>query len=450
MTTTVESERERTDLLSQLLTDGDHAGLARLLKDTHPADIAEFLDQLDDEGRRMTVFDQLPAPQAAEVVRKLSETTRGWLFDQLPDSRLSALVEGLDTDDATDLLGELPEQRRQMLLVRASPETRRDVEDLLAYPEDSAGGIMKTEVAAVNSGITIAEVTEYIRQHADGFHDVYNVFVTDGQGHLKGFVPLRDLILARADSRVDDTMNSDVVSVHANVDQEEVAHLFEKYELVSIPVLDTQDRLIGRITIDDIVDVIEEEATEDILRLAGVGSEPIGSTKTIDAIRARLPWLGLNLVTATLSAAAIALFEGTIESLAIAAAFMTIVASQGGNAGVQTMTLIVRGLALGEVGEQQVFRILRREILVALGNGAILGTVAASVVYLWRGNLELSLVLGAAMVVNLLVAAALGSSVPILLKAMRIDPAVSSSVLVTAGTDILGFFIFLGLLSLVI
>ncbi|MFP6626022.1 MAG: magnesium transporter [Deltaproteobacteria bacterium] len=450
MTTTAENERKRTDLFDQLLADGDHAGLSRLLKNTHPADIAEFLDQLDDESPRMTVFDQLPAPQAAEVVRKLSETTRGWLFDQLPDSRLSALVEGLDTDDATDLLGELPAQRRQMLLVRASPETRRDVEDLLAYPEDSAGGIMKTEVAAVTSGITIAEVTEYIRQHADGFHDVHNVFVTDGQGHLKGFVPLRDLILARADSCVDDTMDSDVVSVHADVDQEEVAHLFEKYELVSIPVLDTQDRLIGRITIDDIVDVIEEEATEDILRLAGVGSEPIGSTKTIDAIRARLPWLGLNLVTATLSAAAISLFEGTIESLAIAAAFMTIVASQGGNAGVQTMTLIVRGLALGEVGEQQAFRILRREILVALGNGAILGTVAASVVYLWRGNLKLSLVLGAAMVVNLLVAAALGSSVPILLKAMRIDPAVSSSVLVTAGTDILGFFIFLGLLSMVI
>ena len=437
-------------MLAELAEAGDTEALARQAAETHPADIAEYLDTLKELEAQLNVFDLLAAPQASEVVRKLSEPCREALLEALSDQRLSALVEGLDTDDAADLLGDLPEGRRQALLFRASPETRRVVGDLLAYPEDSAGGIMKTELAPMRAGTTVGELTDHIRTHPQDFRDVHNIFVTAEDDRLLGAVPIRELILARTETLLGEIMDTDVVSVGVDVDQEEVAHLFEKYDLLSLPVVDAEDRLSGRITVDDVVYVIEEEATEDMLRLAGVGGETIGSPQAAHAIRARLPWLALNLVTATMSAAAIAVFEETIEQVAIAAAFMTIVASQGGNAGVQTMTLIVRGLALGELQASNTMRILRRESLVALINGVLLGILAGGVAYIWRGDLALSLVLGLAMLMNLLVAATLGSLVPTMLELAGVDPAVSSSVLVTAGTDVLGFLIFLGILTLVI
>ncbi len=443
-------EAEAKAVLAQLATGQDNDALARRAAETHPADLAEFLDTLEDLEEQLRIFDLLAAPQASDVIRKVSEPVREAFLAALSDVRISALVEGLDTDDAADLLGALPEGRREALLFRASPETRRVVGDLLAYPEDSAGGIMKTELAPMHASTTVGELTDHIRTHPQDFRDVHNIFVTATAGRLLGAVPIRELILARAETCLEEIMDTDVVSVRVDVDQEEVAHLFEKYDLLSLPVVDTEDRLTGRITVDDVVDVIEEEATEDMLRLAGVGGEMIGSPQAAHAIRARLPWLALNLVTATISAAAIAVFEATIEKVAIAAAFMTIVASQGGNAGVQTMTLMVRGLALGELHASNTMRILRRECLVALINGLLLGTLAGVVVYLWRGDLALSVVLGSAMLINLLVAAALGSLVPTMLELLGVDPAVSSSVLVTAGTDVLGFLIFLGILTLAI
>ena len=450
MATDKEQEREASTVLAKLAEAGDTEALARQAAETHPADIAEYLDTLKELEAQLNVFDLLAAPQASEVVRKLSEPCREALLEALSDQRLSALVEGLDTDDAADLLGDLPEGRRQALLFRASPETRRVVGDLLAYPEDSAGGIMKTELAPMRADTTVGELTDHIRTHPQDFRDVHNIFVTAEDDHLLGAVPIRELILARTETRLGEIMDTDVVSVGVDVDQEEVAHLFEKYDLLSLPVVDAEDRLSGRITVDDVVYVIEEEATEDMLRLAGVGGETIGSPQAAHAIRARLPWLALNLVTATMSAAAIAVFEETIEQVAIAAAFMTIVASQGDNAGVQTMTLMVRGLALGELQASDTMRILRRESLVALINGVLLGILAGGVAYIWRGDLALSLVLGSAMLINLLVAATLGSLVPTMLELAGVDPAVSSSVLVTAGTDVLGFLIFLGILTLVI
>lgn len=445
-----EQETAAIAVLAELAAGEDSEAMTRAAAETHPADIAEYLNTLEEIAAQVRIFDLLAAPQASEVIRKVNETSREALLEALSDARISALVEGLDTDDAADLLGALPDGRRQALLFRASPETRRVVGDLLAYPEDSAGGIMKTELAPMRATTAVGELTDHIRTHPQEFRDVHNIFVTAEDGRLLGAVPLRELLLAGPETRLEEIMDNDVVSVRVDVDQEEVAHLFEKYDLLSLPVIDAEDRLTGRITVDDIVDIIEEEATEDILRLAGVGGETIGSQQTSHAIRARLPWLALNLVTATISAAAIALFEQTIEKVAIAAAFMTIVASQGGNAGVQTMTLMVRGLAIGELHAANTMRILRRESLVALINGLLLGFVAGSVVYIWRGDLALSLVLGSAMLINLLVAAVLGSLVPNMLELLGIDPAVSSSVLVTAGTDVLGFLIFLGILTLAI
>ncbi len=327
---------------------------------------------------------------------------------------------------------------------------RRNVAGLLSYPEDSAGGIMKTEVATATTSETVREVIDSIRRQADNFHDVHNVFVTDEQHRLRGIVPLRALLLHDDDTELERFMETEVVSVEVDVDQEEVARIFERYDLLSVPVVDALGRVVGRITVDDIVDVISEEATEDILKLAGVGDENLTGAGPAEAMRSRLPWLFLNFLTASLSAATIAMFEDTIRHIAVAAGLMTIVASQGGNAGMQTMTVLVRGIALGEVRASQAWRVLLRECTTSLLNGAVLGLLAGVMVYAWQGNAALALVMGSALLVNLLVAAAVGSIVPLGLRALGIDPAVSSSVLVTATTDILGFFVFLSLLTLTI
>ncbi len=444
--TEVDSRQELLDLLEG----GNDARLARYAAALHPADLAEVIESLDDEETATRLFRVLTAELAGEVLRDLSEEARTRLSERVSDARLSAIVEYLDTDDATDVVAELPAARRRTLLHRASPETRREVEELLAYAEDTAGGIMKTEVAVCSVDSTVKQITDYIRKNGEVFHDIHAVFVTDDEDRLAGYIPLRRLILASDFTSADQLMEPEVISVSTDLDQEEVAHLFEKYDVVSVPVVDEESRVVGRITVDEIVDVIEEEATEDMLRLAGIGAQAAASSGPLAGIRSRLPWLALNLVTASVSVATIALFERTIEAVAIAAALMTIVASQGGNAGIQTLTLIVRGLALGDIETRNAWKLLGRELLVALANGAVLGAIAGGAVYLWRGDLALSLVLGSAMILNLLIAACLGSLVPIGLKWLGVDPAVSSSGLVTAGTDMLGFLIFLGLLSLLI
>ncbi len=449
MSKRLDSETTEQEVVALLGQDDDNR-LRAVLRDLHPADVADILDSLEDIEAKLRIFAVLDPDTASETIRNVHEQTQGLLVERLSDARISAVIERLDSDDATDLLSELPEDRRKLLLDRASPETSRDVQELLTYAEDTAGGIMKTEVAAVREVATVGEVTDYIRRHSDDFHDVHNVFVTDPDNRLLGLVPLRKLLLAADDTGVGVIMETETVAVGVDMDQEEVAHLAEKYDLLSLPVVDDQKRLVGRITIDDIVDVIEEEATEDMLALAGVGHEPLAPLGALETMRSRFPWLGLNLLTATAGAATIALFEETIREVAIAAGLMTIVASQGGNAGVQTMTLIVRGLALGELRPAQAWRILGGECLAALGNGVLLGALSGLIVYLWRGNLALSLVLSSAMVINLVIAAVVGSLVPLGFKVLRIDPAISSSVLVITTTDILGFFVFLGLLTMVV
>ncbi len=447
MSTAAEHEPLQRAALTDALASGSDEALEQILAGAHPADLAEALDHIDEPSAKLRLFTMLDATVASRVLRDASEAARTFLLGALPDARLTAVLELLDTDDAADLVGALSEARRGRLLQRTDAETRRDVAELLTYAADTAGGIMKTEVPAVELGTTARGVVEYLRRNAEQLHDVWDVFVIDDDRHVVGRVPLRRLVLAEDHQGVDEVMDTDVIAVRTDTDQEEVAHLFEKYDWATAPVTDGDGRLVGCITVDDVVDVIEEEATEDMLALAGVTAPPVETDGTLRSVRSRLPWLALNLMTATVSAATITLFEGTIHVLAIAAALMTIVASQGGNAGVQTMTLVVRGLALGELEPSHLWRIVRRELTVALTNGLVLGLTCALSVYAWRGDLKLSAVVAVAMLANFLVAALLGSLVPIALKLVRVDPAVSSSVFVTAGTDIAGFFIFLGLLT---
>ncbi len=446
------TETELVDLeeLRTLLESGDEAAARSAVAELHPADIADFLDALDEPERQLQLFRLLEPEVAAEVVREATEHTKAALVELLSDARLTAILERLDTDDAADLLGHLEEDRKDRLLRRASPEVRRNVAGLLTYPEDSAGGIMKTEVATATTSETVGEVIDSIRRQADDFHDVHNVFVTDGQRRLKGIVPLRALLLYEEDTPLERFMETEVVSVDVDLDQEEVARVFEKYDLLSVPVLDALGRVVGRITVDDIVDVISEEATEDILKLAGVGDESFTRASPIDAVRSRLPWLVFNFFTASLSALIIAQFEDTIREVAVAAALMTMIAAMSGNAGTQTMTVLVRGIALGEARGPQARRLLAREALTSLINGTLLGLSAALIVYFWREDVRLAAVMGVALVVNMQVSAVIGTLVPLMLRSFGLDPAVSSGVLVTAATDWGGFFVFLGLLTLML
>lgn len=444
----MEDLETRRSEIESLLETGSDATLRAAVADLHPADTAELIEGLESYDQQLRVFGLLDAEHASEALRDMNEATQASLVESLSNARVAAVVERLDSDDAADLLGEVPEHRQREILDRANPEVSRDVEELLAYPEDSAGGIMKTEVAMVAADESVGGTTDTLRARKDEFHDVHNVFVVDPKHRLLGLVPLRRLLLADDGTPVSDIMERDVVSVGVEVDQEEVAHLFEKYDLLSLPVVDALDRLVGRITIDDIVDVIEEEATEDMLAMAGVADEALTPVPPLESVRTRLPWLALNLVAATAGAMTISLFEDTIRQVAVAAGLMTIVASQGGNAAAQTMTLIIRGLAVGDLRPSQAGGILARECATAATNGAVLGLLAGGVTYAWRGDAMLSGVLAGAMVLNLLVAAVTGSLIPLGLRALGVDPAVSSSVLVITATDILGFFVFLGLLTL--
>jgi magnesium transporter len=414
----------------------------------HPADIAELINAIEKPEVKNRVFGFLDRSVAPQVLSLVSPPTRQEIVPNLSEDSLQEILERLDSDDAADLLSSLSSERAQVLLDRLSRPLSAEMRELLRYPADTAGGIMQTEVVAVPEDATVEKVIEIVRSRAEEVPDIHNVFVVDHHSHLLGVLPLRKLILARPGERVDAVMDKQVISAQVDTGQVEVAQIFKKYDLVSLPVIDSRGALLGHITIDDVVDVLEEEATEDFYKLAGLGQEEHALEPPLHAIRQRLPWLVLNLLTTAISAAVIAFFEGTIEKVAIAAAFMTIVAAQGGNAAVQSLAVIVRGLALGEVTFAHFRRVMVKELAVGFGNGIVLGGAAGMVAYLWKGQPLLGLVLGLALVVNHLVAVLVGSMIPLILRRLNIDPAVASNVFVTACTDIAGFFTFLGFLTL--
>ena len=414
----------------------------------HPADVAEMLNAVGRPESRRKVFALLDTATAATVVTRLSPAVRAEILESLSTDQLRRIVEELDSDDAADLLEAVSNERAQAVLEQLPGAVAARIQQLLKYPPDTAGGLMKSEYAAVLEGATVEEAIEIVRTLAEAVADIHNVLVVDHRFHLLGVLPLARLILARAGQTVDAVMDRQVISVTVDTDQEEVARLFRKYDLVSLPVTDPRGALLGRITVDDVVDVLEEEANEDFSKLSGLGEEEPLFDSPMRAIRRRLPWLGLNLLTTSLSASVIGLYQGTIQSMALAAALMTIVAAQGGNAGVQTLTVMVRGMALGKVGLAQARGILLKELAVACGNGVALGIAAGLVTYFLHGQPLLATVLGIALAINFLVAALVGSLIPLILRWLRADPAVASSVFVTACTDMCGFLVFLSLLSM--
>jgi magnesium transporter len=440
---------ETTDHLVMLAEMGHEEQVQDAMRRLHAADAAELLDAIEEDDLRSRLFAHLDTARAAAVLSLLGDTARETLLDSLPETRLRGFLTALESDDAADILAELPREKVERLLQAIPPRLSADVRDLLRYDEESAGGIMQREFVALPPDATVDDGIDAVRRRAADVPDIHNIFVVDEHHQLIGVLPIRQLILANPRTALRNLMQAPVTA-HTGMDQEEVANLFSKYDLLSLPVVDAAGKLVGRITVDDVVDVIEEEASEDIYRLAGLSDQASVHESVRDSVRRRLPWLILNLGTCFLSASVVALFESTIQSLAIAAAFMTMVAGSGGNAGVQTLALVVRGIALGELTFLNARRVVWKEFMTGAVNGLVLGLVAAALAYAWKGVPILGVVVALAIVGNLCIAALVGVLIPLGLKWCGIDPAIASAVVLTTFTDCCGFFFFLALLTLLL
>jgi len=436
--------RSYQQLLTKLLRHGAYPQLRKIVDKTMPADLAPAIPLLLEEDRKRVLSLLIEAGKAARALLELDENDLNEVIADLDDSSLAAVCSSSAPDDAADLLDTLEDGRRERILQLLGAAQGAKLEALLEGEEETAGSLMTTQFLSLDENLTVAQAIDAIRQYPrkDSF---FYVYCTDSEEHLTGVLSLRNLILAQASSRLGETMVQSVVRCQVDSNPEEVAQIVSKYDLLSVPVVDLQNRLVGVVTVDDVIDVIQEQAEEDLLHLAGVAAAERVTTPAQQSFRMRFPWLAINLATAFLASWVVSWFQGTIERWAALAVFMPIVAGMGGNAGTQTLTVFVRGLALGEVDWATGFRPIWKEMLVGFANGAANGLLTTLVVGFWTGDWILASVLLLAMVFNLVIAGFAGGLVPLLLEKLNFDPAIASSIFVTTFTDVGGFFSFLGL-----
>ena len=409
----------------------------------HEADLADLLESLTHDERRQLV-EVLGGAFDPEVLPYLDAAVREEVIDQLGPQRLARLLSALHSDDAVEVFEDLDEEFQHRILTALPQAYRHLLEESLSYPEDSAGRIMQREVVVIPSAWTLGETIDYLRAAEDLPDDFYDLYIVNPKHHPIGFIPLSRALRTRRPVRLTEIMETDMKVIPLTMDQEEVAYLFHQYGLVSAPVVDEAGRLVGVVTVDDVVDVIHEEAEEDIMKLAGVIEGDL-YTAMLATTRARFPWLVVNLATAIVASIVISLFEATIQQVVALAVLMPIVASMGGNAGTQTLTVAVRALAMKDLTEANTRRFVGKEILIGVANGVLFAALAGLVAWIWFDWPALGLVIAAAMVVNMIVAGFSGTLVPIGLDRLGVDPAIASSVFVTTVTDVVGFFAFLGL-----
>ena len=434
-----------TSRIRVLLAANDHAALRVLLDKLPPEDIEEIFEGLDSEERRTTL--RLLDPSiAAEVLGGVEEYIQEEIADSLGERELAALVEEMDSDEAADTVRHLEPEEQDRVLDLLEDDTEEEVRELLKFEEDTAGDLMMVELAAIHEDALVAEAIELIRENADEIHELYNVFVIDGEKRLVGTLPLRNMVLARPGMPLKSVMEPVIAQATPDMDQEEVANIFQKYDLVSLPVVDDAGVLVGRITVDDVLDVIEEEASEDLSRLAGLGSEesfhPLGLLRLS---RDRLPWLVLGLLGGLLSGRILQGFEGSIAQVLEIAFFVPVIMALAGNIGIQSSTIIVRGLATGEVRLGATRPRIYREVAVSLLNGLVIGVLTFVVVMAWLRNLPLGLVVSSSMLSVVLWATLTGTVVPIILRRWGMDPAYATGPFVTTTNDIVALTIYLSI-----
>ncbi|MGH9324592.1 MAG: magnesium transporter [Vicinamibacteria bacterium] len=440
----------RTPLLAEtvrkLIARGAYVNAYNIFSRLHPSDIAAILRELPEHLRRdafKTLYKR-NLSLASAALSELGPERGAALLEGLSPQEISQILQELDPDDAAVFVAALPPELQETILGSMRTKEASDVEDLLQYPEETAGRIMNPKVFSLREDTTVEESIRKL-QDAGDVEMVFYIYVVDDNGKLVGVLSLRELLLRRPETKLEDIMESDVIRVTTDTDQEEVAQLVASYNLLAVPAVDHQNNLVGVITVDDVIDIIKEEATEDIFRLAGVDTDDRVFNPPLVSVKKRIPWLMVNLATAFLAALVVSRFETVISRFALLAVFMPIVPSMGGNAANQTLTVIVRGIAMGELSWVDSRKALAKEVLVGVVNGFVTGLLAALVALFWKASPWLGAVLALAMIGNLVVAAVAGTLIPLLLRRLNIDPALASSVLVTAATDVAGFLLFLGL-----
>jgi magnesium transporter len=440
--------RKLLDRMVELVRRGELALFTRRAHDFEPADLAEVLTALD-ERERVSVVQALPPELSSQALAEMPEEAHAEETLAALDPDLAAeIVDELDDDDAADILGELDPQRQEQIL--SAVEDRSEVDQLLRYHEETAGGLMTTHMVTVTDTSTAEQALEEIRRQAEEVEDFYQVFVVDAENHLVGTLPFKDLVISRPERPVRAFMTDADIFVTPDLDQEDVARLMARYNMPSVPVVDEQGHLLGRVTFDDVIDVVEAETTEDLLKFGGVSPDEELAAGWRSSVRSRLPWLSVNLLTAFLAGGVVYSFQHTIQRTLALAVWMPIIAGMGGNAGTQALAVTVRRLALGLLPVKVFTRVVGKEILVGIINGLAIGLVVG-IVAAWMGEgPRLGLVVFLAMVGNLMVAGFAGAFIPILLERSGVDPAVASSIFVTTFTDVCGFLLLLGLAGMLL
>jgi magnesium transporter len=436
------------DRMVDLVRKGDIAHFIRRAHDLEPADLADVLTTLD-EHERISVVQALPPELSSQALAEMPEDAHaGETLAALDPGQAAGIVEELDDDDAADILGDLNRSQQEQIL--SGVTDRAEVDRLLRYDEETAGGRMTTHLVTVPDSATAEQALEEIRRQSEEVEDFYHVFVIDSNQRLVGLLPFKDLVISRPERPVRSFMTPADIFVTPDLDQEEVARLMARYNLPSVAVVDDQGRLLGQVTFDDVIDVVEAETTEDLLKFGGVSPDEELAAGWRPAVRSRLPWLSVNLATAFLAGGVVYTFQHTIQHTLALAVWMPVIAGMGGNAGTQALAVTVRRLALGLIPVDVFTRVVGKEILVGIINGLVMGLAVGTVATLIGQGARLGLVVFLAMTGNLMVAGFAGAFIPILLERFGIDPAVASSIFVTTFTDVCGFLLLLGLAGLVL
>ena len=450
-----ESSEENTvrfDELVRLLENGNEQDLKIHLEGFHHSDLADAFGLLP-KNLRLRLLDSVKEELDPDLLFELEDHLRHEITDNLSVQEVAEVITEMDSDEAVQVLEDMDEEDREEILNKVPDEEREDIEIGLAYPEDSAGRRMQTELVSVGNDWDVGKTIDYLREEEELPEEFLDVFVVDKEGQPIGVISLSRILRSPRPTLMREICDETQVIVPAEMVQEEVALLFEKYDLTTAGVVDQKGKLLGMITVDDVMEVAREEFEEDVLRLGGVGEETVDDGVWESSTK-RFTWLLVNMGTAILASLVISLFDATLEQMVALAVLMPIVASMGGNAGTQTMTITVRALATKELTAYNAFRTVRKEMIVGFLNGCLFAAVAGLVTYIWFYELEHSELLGGiiagAMIINLVVAGVAGVALPLMLERMRIDPAVASGVFVTTVTDVVGFFAFLGLASLVL
>lgn len=444
-----EDETTPEEIAEEIVQLQSEEELEEFFEENHSVDIAESFEELDD-SEILKVFELMDDEKKASILEEADEELQEKIIDLIDVEEVIDIFGHMSPDDIADILGYIDFQKSKVILENMKRSDANKLRELLGYEEDTAGGIMTTRYIAFKEHLLIKDVMSKIKMIAPKTEVIETIFVLNDKKELIGIADLRDILISPDDTPLSDITNENVISAHAEDDQEEVAMLVSKYDLNVLPVINKKNHMLGIITVDDIIDVIQEENTEDILKLGGVSEDENIDSSFLFSVKRRLPWLAINLITAFIASTTVGLFSDTISKVVILAAAMPIVAGMGGNAGTQTLSVTIRGIALGELDTKDTLRIVLKELMVGIINGATLGLLTGFVMFLLHGNPFLGLIIFLAMIGNMALACSIGFLVPVTLKYLKIDPALASSVILTTFTDTCGFFMYLGLATLFI